>query len=86
MINETSSYNIGENNLAEQGITFNESFATEDNSLCGIIHIRPRLENNNTKLQCIANVLDAAPLVSAAVMFKVQGKKPSNALLLNAFY
>ena len=74
-INETSSSVIGEDDLTEQGIKINQSFVTKNDTKCGIIQIETRLENDNTKLQCIANIIETVPLESNAVVLKVQGMK-----------
>ena len=45
----------------------------ENNRTFAVIGIDPKVENNNTRLLCLANFLDTAPLTSAEVTFRIQG-------------
>ena len=68
-INGNTSDDIGQDVLAERGITYS------DNTADPVINIEPRAENDNTTISCIAIVLvPVQVLESSEVVFRVQGE------------
>lgn len=76
-INGISSYEIGEQTLADRGVRFTNTFVREDGKKYAEIEIVRNLENNSTKLQCYAHIIGKNSLESATVVFGVQGKQLS---------
>ena len=74
-INGISSYEIGEQNLADRGIRFTNTFVRKNGEKYAEIEIERNMENNSTKLQCYAHIIGKYVLESATVVFGVQGKQ-----------
>ncbi|CAI8007688.1 hypothetical protein GBAR_LOCUS5340 [Geodia barretti] len=72
-INGKTIQEIGLELLAERGIVSDYMLVREDNRSFTVIGIDPRVENNNTRIFCVAQFSDTAPLTSAAVTFRIQG-------------
>ena len=73
-INGKTAHEIGPEILSKRGITPDNILVRENNRSFTVIGINPKVENNNTRLLCLAIFLDTAPLISAAVNFMIQGK------------
>ncbi|CAI8007690.1 hypothetical protein GBAR_LOCUS5340 [Geodia barretti] len=74
-INGKTIQEIGLELLAERGIVSDYMLVREDNRSFTVIGIDPRVENNNTRIFCVAQFSDTAPLTSAAVTFRIQGRQ-----------
>ena len=75
LINGETAQKIGLEILLEKGITSDNTLVGEESRTFTTISIEPRLENNNTSFTCVANFLLTAPLISAEVVFRVQGEE-----------
>ena len=75
LINGKSAFEFGRELLSERGIVSDYVFVREDNRTFTVIGIDPRVENNNTRLNCLAIFSDTAPLISADVNFMIQGRE-----------
>ena len=75
LINGKNAHEIGPELLAERGIVSDYTLVREDNRTYTVIAIDPRVENNNTRILCLAYFLDTAPLISAEVTFSIQGRQ-----------
>ena len=64
---------LGEEALAERGITPTDTLITEDDSIFVVIRVQARAENDNTTLECVALPPDYVGVRSEAVLFRVQG-------------
>ena len=75
LINGKTAPEIGQEPLEERGITPHNTIVRENNRTFTAIGIDPRVENNITILLCLASFFDTAPLRSAEVTFRVQGRQ-----------
>ena len=74
-INGKTAPEIGQEPLAKRGITPDNILVRKNNRTFTVIGIDSRVENNITILLCLAHISDTAPLMSAAVTFRVQGRQ-----------
>ena len=76
VIDGNGSVDIGETNLTERGIRYDNIISRDGAQKYTAIFIEPRAENNDTVLQCIA-YLNSPPYVqeSNEILFRVQGEE-----------
>ena len=75
-INGFTAAQLGEEALAEWGITYSDTLITEGDSTFVVIWVKARAENDNTTLECVALSPEFIPLRSEVVLFRVQGNIP----------
>ena len=75
LINGFTVGQLGQEALAERGITYSDTLITEDDSTFVVIRVQARAENDYTTLQCVALSPEFVLLRSEVVVFRVQGTK-----------
>ena len=75
-INGFTAAQLGEEALAERGITYSDTLITEGDSTFIVIRVQARAENDHTTLQCVALSPDYVGVRSEVVVFRVQGNIP----------
>ena len=73
LINGSTTALLGQEALAERGITYSDTFITEGDSTFIVIRVQARAENDYTTLECVALSPEFVPLRSEVVVFRVQG-------------
>ena len=87
LINGETAQTFGLEILLEKGITSDNTLVREEHNRTFItISIEPRPENNNTSFTCVANFLLTAPLISAEVVFRVQGERSYTAFRIHRLW
>ena len=73
-INEKSTAQLGQEILAEQGITYSDTLVTNDDVIYVVINVETSAENDNTTLECLVVFTDAVPARSEGILLRIQGK------------
>ena len=73
-INEKSAAQLGQEILAEQGITYSDTLVTDDDVIYVVINVETSAENDNTTLECLVVFTDAVPARSEGILLRIQGK------------
>ena len=76
-INGKSAAQLGQEILAEHGITYSDTLITDDDVIYVVINVETNAENDNTTLDCVAISPDLIGARSEGILLQVQGKYES---------